>query len=324
MESLRFGKIENELDPAQGVENDVILQIKDSLKHGSALRKFMESEWVDHARSTVSWTFFKRLITHWSEGLSTNESEAPSRWYISALRIKKAQHFEHFAAAFTKTFGQGSVFIFQAKETEFYIANRDDSVATFTHKIRSTLKSVAQAHELASHDFALEALHVSGNKAGLALSILHTVCQNCARLFDSLQDTLDERCVNIRNEASGASLVQMSLGEILNSPFYSVDSSDKNSRPTFPKRQPVKKDSNSKNYELEDTSPNPSTTTAQTRKRPQLPPPPTLRAKNLNKAGRGFVRIVDALGKSDWIEISAQSGENSTLISSPKKPKDLQ
>jgi hypothetical protein len=94
-----------------------------------------------------------------------------------------------------------------------------------------------------------------------------------------------------------------------------------------------------KSYELENATPTPApaptttptltpaptTTLAPEPKRSkiQLPPPPTLKSKNLNKAGRGFVRIVDALGKSDWIEISAQSSDNSTLISSPCRPKDL-
>jgi|GEM_PF-2935594 len=321
MESLRFGKIEGDLDGSDS-ENEVIVQIKESLKRGSALRKFMESEWVDNARSTVSWTFFKRLITHWSEGLSNNESEAPARWYLSVLRLKKAEHFEQFANAFTKTFGKENVFIFQANETESYVATRDASVARFTYNIRSTLKKCAESEDFASHDFALECFHISGQRGGEALNILNRVSKSCATLFNSLQVTLDERCVNIRNESSDALLVQMSLSEILNSPFYNVVTREPAQAETklgFPKRNPVARDSS------EAALPAPE------KKRPRLPPPPTLRSKNLRqqarslepaspKAGRGFVRIVDALGNADWIEISTSgSSQNSSLISSPPK-----
>ncbi len=64
------------------------------------------------------------------------------------------------------------------------------------------------------------------------------------------------------------------------------------------------------------------------------PPPPVLRAKNLRlkneaaaaRAGKGYIRIVDALGKSDWVEIGASrpssQAQNSTKPSKTQNISD--
>ncbi|MEO5667182.1 MAG: hypothetical protein ABIR96_03910 [Bdellovibrionota bacterium] len=62
----------------------------------------------------------------------------------------------------------------------------------------------------------------------------------------------------------------------------------------FPKRSPVPK----------------SLAAAVKRARPQLPPPPTkLRMKN-QRAGRAYIRIMHALGHSEWTEISSEEARN--------------
>jgi hypothetical protein len=306
-ESLRFGRLDPESpeNSTRQASSEFYSQVQESLGKNTSLRRFLQTDWLDVSRSSVSWNFFKQTLAHWSEGLSSDNTEAPKRWYLGSCRVRSPEMVEAFQRAFTYEFGDRSVRIYQSGETEFSFVTRDFEIAPCLEKIKTVLRAASDGARLTTNDFAMSAVLVSGPVPGESQKILSQTQARARNNFSRGLHLLVETCVELRHYQTGTELCTFGLSDSrLGDVATTAEASPAITRPAFPKRKPVPKS---------DLRSDSAVTGPGEKTRPNLPPPPPLRTKNLRSpanAGKGFVRITDALGKSEWIEISPQRAPN--------------
>jgi len=283
-ESLRFGRLDVEYPGARppSESTEFYAQVQESLGKNTSLRRFLETDWIDSSRSSVSWNFFKQSIAHWGEGLSTESDAAPTQWYLGSGRVRSPEFIEVFQRALTNEFGTRTVRIYQSGEKEFSFALRDIDVASCLEKLKRVLRATSAGTCMTTNDFAISTLLISKEIPGASLKALAETQERCRRNFDRGLHVLIETCVELRHYQTGTELCTFGLSD-------PKEESVATTVTKFPKRAPVSKPS-----------------AESTPKRPQLPPPPTLKTKNM-RAGKGFIRITDALGKAEWVEISSNT-----------------
>ena len=299
-EGLKVGKLDAaSLDNTTCGDSHIAKTVKESLLNGSTLQTLFAAHWIDESRRLATWSHFSTTLKAWGEGSATEKTYAPEQWIIGSVVFSRTSLAENFSRALTKSGELESLFVFHTDETTMHFYFECPSLKDGIERIQATAKGFSKGLEINSFDFALSAYFTNRNCENDSFKLLDKSLLRTQHLNKLTEETLDTRNVEVRSSISDTTLFFNSTTTHVLSPIQKVIVAQSAPATEEVPAKPAKR------------MPVPKKRLQEKKAKLKLPPPPTLqnriRAKSLSqtKTGKAFVKVSDALGKTNWIEVKS-------------------
>ena len=304
-EGLRVGKLDSvTLNSSLAKNAEVSRTITESLSEGQTLKKLFAAHWIDETRRLATWTHFSTTLRSWAEGVSIDRETPPKHWLVGSAKVSGPTIAESFSRSLVKSGQKLDIFIFHADEGEInFIVNCENLKSGIKH-LKTGVDSFAKFATINSYDFSLSTYFVTQDQKIDSFELLERSLKRARHLAEQSRKYVGTRNVELRSSVSDSVL------------FFTDATSSKAPQSTIQVVQQAAQKFVAPTKSLaKKRLPVPKARLESTKKKINLPPPPTLqnriRAKSLNttNSGRAFVRVSDALGESSWVEVKAQGNE---------------
>jgi hypothetical protein len=212
---LRFGSLEfqGKFKPTTESQKQVAKAIMDCVYGSAYLKSFIDSDWINKERGTVTPKFFSTLVSDHIE--QSEKTPASMYWFMGSVSCSSGQIASAVMESINQIFKSNDLFIYQTSEDHFLFLTNRLHPGKFSEMLRRSLYSINKLNRLLATDISVLSFFFY-KKVNVSESALIAQALRSGKLYFTNQDRIrKDQVFELKNYTSGISIKTLTWRETL-------------------------------------------------------------------------------------------------------------